>query len=122
MADYYPPIAQAVNGLDKNTVQTRRAIYDLARTAMLTQLRGVTPPLNESDINREQLALEQAIRKVETESLRRSRTPTRSSIGQPDPPPRSAPGLGDQQAELSNVGAVSKYPTRPSPSMDRPHD
>jgi hypothetical protein len=67
MADYYPLIAKAVAGLDKSTGETRRALYDRARTALLAQLRGVEPALSEPDITRERLALEEAIRKVESE-------------------------------------------------------
>ena len=74
MADYYPLIARAVAGLEKSTGEARRALYERARTALVTQLRGVTPTLSESDITRERLALEEAIRKVEAESARRSRT------------------------------------------------
>jgi hypothetical protein len=67
MADYYPLIAKAVAGLDKSTGETRRALYDRARTALLAQLRGVEPALTEPEITRERLALEEAIRKVEGE-------------------------------------------------------
>src|SRR5437879_13712433 len=66
-SDYYPAIALAVNRLERSTAETRRTIYDRARAAMATQLRSLTPILGESDINREQAALEQAIRKLETE-------------------------------------------------------
>ena len=38
--------------------------------ARIAQLRGVMPALDESDITRERLALEEAIRKVEAESAR----------------------------------------------------
>ena len=82
LADYYPLIAQAVNRLEQSTAETRRTIYDRARAAMVAQLRGVMPALNESDITRERLSLEEAIRKVETEAARRSRT---------DPPMRAGP-------------------------------
>src|SRR5436305_9619334 len=68
MADYYPLIARAVAGLQKNTGDGRRALYERAREALVAQLRGVTPALNESDVTRERLALEEAIRKVEAES------------------------------------------------------
>jgi len=73
MADYYPLIARAVGGLEKNTGENRRVLYERARTALVNQLRGVEPALEESDITRERLALEESIRKVEAEAAKRSR-------------------------------------------------
>ena len=49
MADYYPLIARAVAGLDKNTGENRRALYERARGALVNQLRGVEPALEEAD-------------------------------------------------------------------------
>jgi len=69
MADYYPLIARAVGGLDSNTGENRRALYERARAALVAQLRGVDPPLDEDEITRERLALEEAIRRVETEAV-----------------------------------------------------
>jgi hypothetical protein len=71
MADYYPLIARAVAGLDKNTGDARRALYERARTALVAQLRSVNPPLSENDVTRERLALEESIRKVEAEAARK---------------------------------------------------
>lgn len=68
MADYYPLIARAVAGLDENTGEHRRVLYERARTALVAQLRGVEPALDEADITRERLALEEAIRKIEAEA------------------------------------------------------
>jgi len=73
MADYYALIDRAVGGLDKNTGEHRRALYDRARAALVSQLRGVQPALDETDITRERLALEEAIRKVEAETAKRVR-------------------------------------------------
>ncbi len=73
MADYYPLIAKAVAGLEKNTGEGRRILYERARDALVAQLRSVTPALSESDITRERLALEEAIRKVEADAARRAR-------------------------------------------------
>src|SRR5262245_40793711 len=70
MADYYPLISRAVAALEKNSGENRRAIYERARAALLALLRGVTPPLSESDITRERQTLEESIRKVEAESAR----------------------------------------------------
>jgi hypothetical protein len=80
MADYYPLIAHAVAGLEKDTAENRRTLYERARTALVGQLRGIVPALAESDITRERLALEEAIRKVEVEAARRVREKPR-----PDP-------------------------------------
>jgi hypothetical protein len=78
MADYYPLIARAISGLDASaTGEQRRALYDRARSALIAQLRGVQPPLSESDITRERLTLEEAIRKVEQEAAARSRAAAR---------------------------------------------
>jgi hypothetical protein len=73
MTDYYPLIARAVAGLEKNTGDQRRALYERARTALVAQLRGLDPPLSESEITRERLALEESIRKVEAEAARKAR-------------------------------------------------
>src|ERR1700682_4792157 len=77
MADYYPLISRAVAGLEKNNGENRRALYERARAALLAQLRGGTPALNEADITRERLALEESIRKVEAESARQFVEPSR---------------------------------------------
>lgn len=78
MADYYPLIARAIAGLDASaTGEQRRALYERARSALIAQLRGVQPPLSESEITRERLTLEEAIRKVEQEAAQRSRAASR---------------------------------------------
>jgi hypothetical protein len=74
MTDYYPLIARAVVALEKNTGEARRGLYERARSALVAQLRGLDPPLSESEITRERLGLEEAIRRVEAESARRVRT------------------------------------------------
>src|SRR5947199_3397296 len=87
MADYYPLVARAVAGLEKNTGEGRRMLYERARTALVAQLRGMNdPPLTEAEITRERLALEEAIRKVEAEAARRGREP-RAEPAAPKPEP-----------------------------------
>lgn len=95
MTDYYPLVKRAVEGLDKGAGEGRRALYERARTALLAQLRGLNPPLSESEITRERLALEEAVRKVEAEAARQMRetamaeTASMRSSEMP-PPPRPA--------------------------------
>jgi hypothetical protein len=73
MADYTPLIQRAIDGLENNTGENRRVLYERARVALTAQLRGMDPPLEETEITRERLALEEAIRNVESEAVRRSR-------------------------------------------------
>ena len=66
MADYQPLLNRAVANLPSTcTAATRRAIYERARKAQLAQLGALRPPLPESDIAREEEALDQAIALVE---------------------------------------------------------
>jgi hypothetical protein len=80
MADYYPLIARAIAGLDPSAPgESRRALYERARAALIAQLRSVEPPLSESEITRERLSLEEAVRKVESEAAQRARDASRSA-------------------------------------------
>jgi hypothetical protein len=113
MTDYQPLIARAVDGLGKSTGEARRGLYERARSALVTQLRSVDPPLSESDITRERLALEEAIRKVEADAARKARMeartesrfeprPLRPAIrtapAAPSPPPPPAPPPQQERA------------------------
>jgi hypothetical protein len=91
MADYYPLISRAIAGLDPNAPgEARRALYERARSALIAQLRSVQPPLTESEITRERLSLEEAVRKVESEAAQRARSGgTNRSAGPAGPPARS---------------------------------
>jgi hypothetical protein len=84
MADYYPLIARAIAGLDPNAPgESRRALYERARAALIAQLRSVQPPLSESEITRERLSLEEAVRKVESEAAQRAREAARGASARP---------------------------------------
>jgi hypothetical protein len=73
MTDYYALIKRAVSRLDPTAPrERRRALYERARAAQTTQLRTISPPLSEAEIVSEQLALEEAVRRVEAETAKRS--------------------------------------------------
>ncbi len=135
MADYYPLIARAVGGLEKNTGENRRVLYERARTALVNQLRGVEPALEESDITRERLALEESIRKVEAEAAKRSRSEL-SETAEPEADDNTpslrdqglrdfrstvaeAQGLGDAAAQASRSAHASydAIPDAPPPDV-----
>lgn len=84
MADYYSLISRAVAGLDPDAPrERRRALYERARAAQLTQLRTISPPLSEAEITCEQLALQEAVSRVEGEAAQRAsdvRIPTLNDL------------------------------------------
>ena len=139
MADYYPLIARAIAGLDPSAPgESRRALYERARTALIAQLRSVQPPLSESEITRERLSLEEAVRKVESEAAQRAREASRPGGGaaprggdafrranarppdgrsQPRPRPRrrSAPSASARSAAVARCASAAR-PGRAAPA------
>ena len=118
MADYYPLIARAIAALDPTAPgESRRALYERARTALIAQLRSVQPPLSESEITRERLSLEEAVRKVESEAAQRAREASRPSGGGRS----GGSGSGDAFRRASNRAAEGGSPPQPSgPPRTRP--
>ncbi len=122
MADYYPLIARAVSGLDANAPgESRRALYERARSALIAQLRSVQPPLTESEITRERLSLEEAIRKVESEAAQRARELARTdSKGRPRPGDAFRAGSRAAAARHAERDAGRAGGTPPQPSPPQP--
>src|SRR5882724_10807093 len=119
MADYYPLIARAIAGLDPSAPgESRRALYERARSALIAQLRSVDPPLSESEITRERLSLEEAVRKVESEAAARAR-----DLSRPDAGGRSRAGdafrSGTRPAPKPGETALPADPAAPPPARAR---
>lgn len=100
MADFYPILARAVAGLPENTPEARRAIYDRARAALITQLRGLDPPLSEAEIMRERLTLDETVARIEAEHDEAPQPPAKGPVIRPQgqaplaprpPEPKKAP-------------------------------
>src|SRR6202165_5346305 len=109
MADYYPLIARAIAGLDPSAPgESRRALYERAGAALIAQLRSVQPPLSESEITRERLSLEEAVRKVESEAAQRARDASRSGDA-------ARPG-----ADRGRAGDAFRANTRPAARPGEP--
>ncbi|WP_339031075.1 hypothetical protein WI604_05640 [Bradyrhizobium symbiodeficiens] len=126
MADYYPLIARAIAALDPNAPgESRRALYERARTALIAQLRSVQPPLSESEITRERLSLEEAVRKVESEAAQRAREASRPGGGARSGSSGDAFRRASTRAAEGAPAAAAPAPPRtrpapPPPRADRP--
>jgi hypothetical protein len=119
MADYYPLIARAIAGLDPSAPgESRRALYERARSALIAQLRSVEPPLSESEITRERLSLEEAVRKVESEAAQRARDASRS--GDAARPAGDRARAGDAFRATTRPGAKPGDAAPPSSAAPSP--
>jgi hypothetical protein len=67
MVDYYPLLAKAIAKSPDGGEASRQVIFECARTALTTQLRGIDPAVPETFIAQQQDDLESAIRRVEAE-------------------------------------------------------
>ena len=92
MADYYSLLARAVGNLPQSTSETRRAIYERARAALLGQLRGLAPPPPDADIARESAALDGAVARLEDEIAAKANAPAVAAnrAAQGSPPANAA--------------------------------
>jgi hypothetical protein len=116
MTDYRPLLARAIAALDPNTGEARRAVYDRARTALVNQLRGMNPPLAEAEITRQRLALEESIRKVESEA---TAAPAAATQSRGERPPRQEPPRGEQPPRGAPAPRTMPPPPR---AQDAPDD
>lgn len=111
MAEYYPLIAKAIASLPNPTVETRHAIYERARTALVRQLRNMQPPAPESDITREANALDEAIARLETELAPPPPAPVEEPAPAPEVPvstPKIEPSPFPQAQPVSSAPIISE--------------
>jgi hypothetical protein len=83
MTNYYQVLRLAVDGLENSTALARRTLYEHARTVLVERLREIKPPLPEAEISREQLALEEAVIRLEVEATRRVQERLAAVAGEP---------------------------------------
>ena len=80
MADYYPLLARALDGLTDTNREARVAVYDRARTALRSQLGSIVPPLGPSEIDRECASLDEAIDRIERQQAADHRAPANEAV------------------------------------------
>lgn len=106
MADYKELLRRAISALPENNGAARRAVYEKARSALVGQLRAITPPLPARDITQHRLQLEDCIRQVEQEASEAVIT-----LGRDAPAPKP---VETRPAEARPV-VVKPVETRPAP-------
>lgn len=120
MTDYYAVLKRAVGGLEHESVDVRRSIYDKARAALLGQLKAITPPLGTAEISRQRLELEEAIRRVEREAAVTAAgpSPARARAAAAAAEAMAAQVMRSPEEDVSEEGAhpaPAAVPQRPAP-------
>ncbi len=67
------------------TGESRRSIYEKARTALIARLKSFDPPLDATDITQQRLQLEHGIRKVETDFSKAAAAKSQTDSNDKDP-------------------------------------
>src|SRR6516162_204976 len=63
--DHYTPLARAVAAIDRDDYAGRFAVYDRAHKALLRRLATAAPPPSGAELEREEQAFREAVRRVE---------------------------------------------------------
>ena len=117
MTDYYVVLKRAVGGLEHEAPDVRRSIYDKARAALLGQLKAITPPLTTSEISKQRLELEEAIRRVEREAAMTAAGPSparvRAAAAAADAMAAEQMRLAEEEESASRDAEPAAPPPRP---------
>jgi hypothetical protein len=133
MADYYSLLARAVAALPQAAPEARQAVYERARKALFNQLRSVQPPVAEADIEAEGRALDEAIARLELETVREEAAAAVAAAVAPEPPPapspapRAAPSPAPERPPAAAPASFAETEDRVAeearaPEPDRPVD
>ncbi|MDJ0612468.1 MAG: hypothetical protein QNJ29_02250 [Rhizobiaceae bacterium] len=126
MADYYSILKKTIDGLPNNTPEVRQAVFRKARTAIETQLRGMSPTPSEQAIATQLRLLEDSILVVDAEygtpapaaSQPEPVAPSPSYDATPSAPP-SIPSEPAQPQQVSPPPAPAE-PVAPPPTVSMP--
>jgi ATP-binding cassette subfamily B protein len=120
---YSREIAIAVARLDNNTREARSALYERARAMLVGQLKARDVRITETEIERERVALEKAIRGVESKAARSQ--PENTVLAEPPRgQPKSRQG-GGPMAEVTSFLSMRESSIRsksPGPKAPGEHE
>lgn len=120
MADYKELLRRAVSALPENNGAARRAVYEKARSALVGQLRAITPPLPARDITQHRLQLEDCIRQVEQEASEAVITLGRDASSAPRPAASPMPIPGAAPGPVASKPAEVSRPVEPPKAAEAP--
>lgn len=117
MADFYPVLKRAISSLPSGSGESRRIVYEKARAALVKQLQAYDPPLLPAEITDQRLALEECIRRVESEVAGAAfGLAPAESVPVAAPPVAPEPSVEPTQAWVAEAKAAPEQPLAPAPA------
>ncbi|MGL5733319.1 MAG: hypothetical protein ACRCYS_00515 [Beijerinckiaceae bacterium] len=117
MADYYPLIARAVAALKDARADERAPVYERARNALMNHLKGIQPPVGPEVLEAEELALDEAIARVEAEILSGDVPGQEPAEGRIEAAPVITKAATPAAAEPATPTDVAPPTSQPAPSI-----
>jgi hypothetical protein len=74
MAGFYSILSKGIKAHDSNTLEVRRRVYECATAALIAEMRGFDPALNQSEFQVAWRSLKEAIVKIEIEAAAETET------------------------------------------------
>jgi hypothetical protein len=99
MAGFYSILSKGINALDRNTPEARRRLYERATAALIAEMRGFDPALNQSEFQVAWISLKEAIVKIEIEAAAETEAETEAEIETEAEPKAEAEAEAQAQAQ-----------------------
>lgn len=110
--DFYPLLSRAIRSLDPGTSEARQNVYERTRQILANQLRLNNPERPNAETAAAKLALEDAIRRIESEQAPAKEAISRASLAPENDAIANLLGP-DEQIVFSSSDAISWTPFRP---------
>jgi hypothetical protein len=108
--DHYTPLSRAVASIDRDAYAARFAIYDRAHKALLRRLATGEIPCSDVDIEREEHAFREAVRRIEFADELGEGELADDELAEPEPAPPLVPQRGPAEEALQELRRDAPWP------------
>ena len=119
MASFYSILSKGINAHDSNTLEARRRLYECATAALIAEMRGFDPALNQSEFQVAWRSLKEAIVKIEIEAAAETEAETEAEIETEAEPKAEAETEADAEAEAQRDRLIQRPIATTSTSLRR---
>lgn len=112
-ADYFIVLSRALESLPDKSPERRAELYESARTALATRLKGTNPPFSKARIKAEQRAFDDAVETIEARTV----TATADQVEQGSDEPEASSPAASSPVALPDIAPDSSISSREDQEM-----